>query len=60
MTGRYVAHVLPLAFLAPEIVSSILAGRQPVDLTANRLIKQIGLPRCWAEQTALLGFEEPS
>ena len=57
-TGRYVAHMLPLAFLAPDIVSSILAGRQPVDLTANRLIKKIDLPLGWAEQRALLGFEE--
>jgi hypothetical protein len=60
VTGRYVAHVLPLAFLAPEVVSSILAGKQPVDLTANRLIKQIDLPPGWAEQRASLGFEDPS
>jgi DNA invertase Pin-like site-specific DNA recombinase len=56
VTGRYVAHVIPLAFFAPDIVASILAGAQPVDLTAQKLIKQIDLPLDWAEQRALLGF----
>jgi len=56
VTGRYVAHVIPLAFLAPDIVARILAGTQPVDLTAQKLIKQIDLPLDWAEQRALLGF----
>jgi hypothetical protein len=36
---RYVSSVLPLAFLAPDIVEAIAAGRQPSDLTAHRLIK---------------------
>lgn len=56
VTGRYVAHVIPLAFLAPDIVASILAGTQPTDLTAQKLIKQVDLPLDWAEQRALLGF----
>ena len=57
VTGRYVAHVIQLAFLAPDIVASILSGTQPVDLTAQKLIKQIDLPLDWAEQRALLGFD---
>ncbi len=57
VTGRDVAHVTPLAFLAPDVVASSLAGTQPVDLTAQKLIKQIDLPLDWAEQRALLGFE---
>jgi len=56
VTRRYVANVIPLAFLAPDIVASILAGTQPIDLTAQKLIKQIDLPLDWAEQRALLGF----
>jgi hypothetical protein len=32
-----VGHVLPLAFLAPEIVSAILTGTHPVRLTASSL-----------------------
>jgi len=57
MAGRYIAQVVPLAFLAPDIVASILAGTQPVDLTAEKLIKQVELPVDWAEQRTLLGFE---
>jgi hypothetical protein len=56
VTGRYVAHVIPLAFLAPDIVARILAGTQPVDLTAQKLIKRIDLPLDWVEQRTLLGF----
>jgi len=55
-TGRSVARVIPLAFLAPDIVASILDGTQPVDLTAQKVIKQIDLPLDWAEQRTLLGF----
>ncbi len=47
---------MPLAFLAPDIVEAILAGTQPVDLTAETLIKHTELPQAWAEQKALLGF----
>ena len=46
-----------LAFLAPEIVEAILAGTQPVDLTAEALTKRTDLPLSWAEQKALLGFD---
>ena len=51
-----VSRVLPLAYLAPDIVEAILEGRQPIELTAQRL-KRIGsLPRAWPAQRALLGF----
>ena len=53
---RYVSRLLPLAFLAPDIVETILAGAQPVDLTAERLTKHTELPLRWVEQTALLEF----
>ena len=53
---RYVRRVLPLAFLAPEIVQTILAGKQPLDLTAKRLIRTIDLPLDWQTQKQVLGF----
>jgi hypothetical protein len=49
----------PLASLAPEIVSAILAGT-PVTLTAQRLIKRTDLPLGWHEQRVLLDFESPA
>jgi hypothetical protein len=39
ITQRRVAHLVDLAFLAPDIVRSIVEGRQPPTLTADRLIK---------------------
>ncbi len=51
-----ISRVLALAYLAPDIVEAILEGRQPIELTANKL-KRIGsLPRAWPAQRALLSF----
>jgi len=39
ITQRRVAHLVDLAFLAPDIVQAIVDGRQPPTLTADSLIK---------------------
>ena len=57
VTDRYVAHLIPLAFLAPDIVARVLSGTQPVDLTTEELTKRIDLPLDWTEQRALLRFD---
>ena len=57
VTDRYVGHLLPLAFLAPDIVASVLSGTHPVDLTTEALTKRISLPLAWAGQRKLLGFD---
>ena len=56
ITDRYVGRVLPLAFLAPDIISSVVTGTQPVQLTAEMLTKRIDLPLNWEDQKSLLGF----
>jgi DNA invertase Pin-like site-specific DNA recombinase len=56
IASQYVGHLLPLAFLAPEIVKAIVEGRQPVDLTTETLTNRIDLPLDWAAQKMLLGF----
>ena len=49
-------RTIQLVFLAPDVVESILAGRQPGELTPRRL-KRIGtLPLEWHRQRRLLGF----
>ena len=48
---------MPLAFLAPDIVATILTGTQPVELTTEVLLRRTDLPLAWAEQRALLGFD---
>src|ERR1017187_10056936 len=54
LTERYVGKVFRSAFLAPDIVEAILAGRQPHDLNFDKLCQN--LPLSWVEQRAQLGF----
>jgi site-specific DNA recombinase len=49
---RYVRRILGYAFLAPDIVESILDGRQPHDLTLEKL--RVGVPMGWSEQRITL------
>ena len=54
ITSSYVTRLLRLAFLAPEIVTAILNGRQSPQLTANRLMDDTRLPLDWTAQRELL------
>lgn len=56
VSGSYVARVIYLAFLAPDIVQRILRGDHPLDLNADRLIRMMPLPVAWGEQRTLLGL----
>jgi site-specific DNA recombinase len=51
---RYVNSILRVAFLAPEIVETIIDGRQPPDLTLGSLIGV--LPTSWQQQKKLISF----
>jgi hypothetical protein len=53
---RYVSTVLPLAFLAPDIVEAIVAGTQPEDLNATKLVRRVELALDWTDQKRQLGF----
>lgn len=55
-SSSYVTRVIYLAFLAPDIVQRIVRGEQPVDLTADRLIRMGPLPVAWEDQRVLLGM----
>ena len=56
MDASDITRILPLAFLAPDIVQAILEGRQPMELTAERLKRTAKLPEAWDQQRQLLGF----
>ena len=58
LNERYVSRILECAFLAPDIVEAILAGRQPSGLTVRKLWNK--LPMDWVEQRKHLGFAMPS
>ncbi|MCG9076344.1 site-specific recombinase resolvase [Laribacter hongkongensis] len=56
----WVAEVLRLTLLAPDIVEAILDGRQPRHLNLQTLRGRHDLlPRDWAEQRKVLGFTDP-
>lgn len=46
----YVRSVMKLVFLAPDIIEAIIAGDQPADMMADKLIKYPDLPLEWAAQ----------
>jgi hypothetical protein len=51
---RHVRLVAPLAFLSPRIVSALLDGTAPADLTVTALAQ--ALPYSWAEQEQRVGI----
>ena len=58
-TGASRSHSLRLArlhFLAPDIVTAILEGRQPIELNTRALLRISELPIEWSEQRRVLGF----
>jgi site-specific DNA recombinase len=54
ISSSYVTRLLRLAFLAPDIVTAILNGRQSPQLTANRLMDDTRLPLDWTAQREFL------
>ena len=52
----HLTRLARLQFLAPDIVTTILAGRQPVELTTRTLLRIPELPLGWKEQRQVLGF----
>jgi site-specific DNA recombinase len=56
ITASYATRIVRLAFLAPDIVAAILAGKQPAGLTANKLMADTRLPLDWRDQRVALGF----
>ena len=54
--GRMTA-LMRVSYLAPDIVSDILAGRQPPELSVKRLVRTSqNLPLDWGSQRAFLGM----
>jgi hypothetical protein len=58
LTERYIGKVFGCALLAPDIIESILEGRQPEDLTCKKLCQDV--PLSWVEQRTRFGFPQNS
>jgi hypothetical protein len=53
---RHLWQLLRLNWLAPDIVTAIIEGRQPASLTGRRLLRATAVPLSWAEQRRHFGF----
>ena len=59
VTPGYVSRLLRLPLLAPDIVSAIVNGKNPPQLTAKKLMRlTLQIPIDWTEQRKLLGFHQ--
>ena len=57
VTPGYISRLLRLPLLAPDIVSAIVNGKNPPQLTAKKLMRlALQIPIDWSEQRKLLGF----
>ena len=53
----HLARLARLKFLAPDIVTAILEGRQPPMLSSRKVLRATGIPHCWKAQRVFFGFE---
>ncbi|MBL0924010.1 MAG: hypothetical protein IBJ12_06030 [Sphingomonadaceae bacterium] len=53
---RHMHRLARISWLAPDIISAILDGKQPVQLTARHLLRCADIPMEWQAQRQFLGF----
>jgi hypothetical protein len=58
MTPSYATRLMRLNFLAPDIVAAVFDGKQPVEVSAKKLMKDTRYPLDWHEQRIALGFAQ--
>ena len=56
VSTTHMAQVLPLAFLAPDIIERIIQGSLPLELDTSRLMRLTSLPLDWREQRVWFGL----
>jgi len=56
VSRSYFTRLVRLSYLAPDITQAILDGRQPRDLTPEKLLEHSRLPLAWHDQWIVLGF----
>ena len=55
----YLSRLLRLPSLAPDIITAIINGKNPPQLTAKKLMRlALQIPVDWTEQRKLLGFDK--
>src|ERR1700730_15287609 len=56
VSRSYFTRLVRLSYLAPGITQAILDGRQPRDLTPEKLLEHSRLPLGWHDHQIVLGF----
>jgi site-specific DNA recombinase len=56
VSPSYFTRLVRLSYLAPDIIQAILDGRQPRNLTPDKLLAHSRLPLAWHDQRTALGF----
>ena len=59
VSAAYIYRLLRLPSLAPDIITAIVNGKNPPQLTAKKLMRlTTQIPTDWVEQRKLLGFQK--
>ena len=53
---RHLHRLARISWLAPDIITAVLDGRQPIQLTARHLLRCADIPLEWQRQRHFLGF----
>lgn len=53
---RHLQQLVRLSFMAPDIISAIVDGTQPPDLTGRKIMRINKIPLDWAGQRKMFGF----
>ncbi len=53
---RHLQQLVRLSFMAPDIISAIVDGTQPPDLTGRKIMRINKIPLDWASQRKMFGF----
>ena len=51
-SSKHLTKLIELSCLAPDIVTAVLAGKQPISLTTTKL-RTVAIPASWAEKRTL-------
>ncbi|MCL4852552.1 MAG: hypothetical protein KJZ78_14375 [Bryobacteraceae bacterium] len=55
--GSYISRMLDLTLFAPDIIDTILDGKEPSGLSIAKLLRS-KIPSLWADQRTYLGFQK--
>lgn len=56
LSKRYIERLVRISWLVPDIITSIMDGTQPHDLTGRKLTRTNSIPLDWPSQRELFGF----